>query len=46
MFDQGVIDPLKVVKTSLLKAVSISALILNTNGLVVQEAKKDNNMNQ
>ena len=45
MLEAGIIDPVKVVKTALLDAVSVAALILTTEAAVVELPKeKDDNM--
>lgn len=41
MIDAGIIDPTKVVRTSLVGAVRVASLMLTTEAMVVDEQKKD-----
>ncbi|HXV26932.1 MAG TPA: chaperonin GroEL [Candidatus Paceibacterota bacterium] len=43
MFDRGIIDPLKVVKTALTNAVSVSSLILTTEAVVTDKPEPKKN---
>jgi len=42
MIDDGIIDPLKVVKAALTNAVSVASLILTTEAIITDEEEKDN----
>ena len=42
MFDMGIIDPLKVVKTSLTNAVSVASLVLTTEAVVTDKPEPKN----
>jgi len=42
MLQKGIIDPVKVVKTSLKNAVSIASLVLTTEAVITEVPKKDN----
>jgi chaperonin GroEL len=41
LYDQGVIDPVKVVRTALQDAASIAGLLITTEAMVAEKAKKD-----
>jgi chaperonin GroEL len=36
MYDEGIVDPVKVTKTALINAVSVSTALLNTNYAIIQ----------
>jgi len=40
MFDAGIIDPAKVIRTALLNAVSVASIMLQTNTLIIDEQKR------
>lgn len=42
MFEEGIIDPAKVIKTSLMNAVSVASILLTTNTAVVDTIQSDN----
>jgi chaperonin GroEL len=41
MFEAGVVDPTKVVRTALQNAVSVASLLMTTDSIVVEEPKKE-----
>jgi chaperonin GroEL len=44
MFEQGIIDPVKVVRLALLNAVSVAAMILTTEALITDLPEKEENV--
>jgi chaperonin GroEL len=41
LYDQGVIDPVKVVRTALQDAASVAGLLITTEAMVAEKPKKD-----
>ena len=41
MFDFGIVDPTKVVRSALQNAASVAGLLMTTDSIVVEEPKKD-----